>query len=74
MEVTIIAHPNAKRPRVEEDLLGEIHVYVSEPPLEGRADNAVSNALAEYFKTKRSNVILISGEKSKNKLFKILDQ
>lgn len=74
MEVTIIAHPNAKRPRVEEDLLGEIHVYVSEPPLEGRANNAVSNALAEYFKTKRSNVILISGEKSKNKLFKILDQ
>lgn len=74
MRISIITHPNAKRPRVEKDLLGEIHVYVSEPPIDGRANNAIINALAEYFKTKRSNIILISGEKSKNKLFKILDQ
>lgn len=71
MKVDVIAHPNSKRPRVEKDLLGEIHVYVSEPPLEGRANNAVAHALAEYFKTKRSNVILVSGEKSKNKVFEI---
>lgn len=48
-----------------------IHVYVSEPPLEGRANRAVTEALAEYFSTKRNNVVLVSGEKVKNKVFEI---
>lgn len=72
MRVAVIAHPASKRPRVEKDLLGEIHVYVSEPPLEGRANNAIAHALSKYFEVKRSEVILVSGEKSKNKLFEIL--
>lgn len=72
MKVTVIAHPNSKNPRVEKDLLGQVHVYVSEPPLEGRANNAAANALAKDFNIKRSSVILISGEKSKNKVFEIL--
>lgn len=72
MKVTVIAHPNSKNPRVEKDLLGQVHVYVSEPPLEGKANNAARSALAKYFEVKRSDVILISGEKSKNKVFEIL--
>lgn len=72
MKVSIIAHPNSKNPRIERDLLGELHIYVHEPPLEGKANNAIRNSLSEYFKTKRSNVILLSGEKSKNKIFEIL--
>lgn len=71
MTVAVIAHPASKRPRVEKDLLGEIHVYVSEPPLEGKANNAVAHALSKYFEVKRSEVILVSGEKSKNKIFEI---
>lgn len=72
MKISIIAHPNSKNPRVEKDLLGELHIYVHEPPLEGKANNAIRNSLSEYFKTKKSNVILLSGEKSKNKIFEIL--
>ena len=72
MKISVIAHPNSKRPRVEKDLLGELHAYVSEPPLEGKANNAIANALAKHFEVRRSDVILVSGEKSKNKLFEIL--
>lgn len=71
MKISIVAHPNSKKPRVEKDLLGELHIYVNEPPLEGRANNAIANALAKYFEVKRSGVILISGEKPKNKIFEI---
>jgi hypothetical protein len=71
MQVAIIAHPNSKKPRIEKDLFGTLHVYVSEPPLEGKANNAVRETLAEYFKTKKSAVMLMSGEKSKNKVFEI---
>lgn len=71
MRIAIIAHPNAKRPRIEEDLLGTLHVYVNAPPLEGKANRAIEEALAEHFKVKRTQVDLISGQKSKNKLFEI---
>lgn len=72
MKILIYAHPNAKKPRIEKDLLNAMHVYVKEPPLEGKANKAVIEALAEYFHTKKSQVILLSGEKSKNKLFGII--
>jgi uncharacterized protein len=73
MKITIIAHPNAKKPRVEADLLGTLHVYVNAPPLEGKANMAVIESLAKHFKVKRSSVILISGAKSKSKTFEIIN-
>lgn len=71
MRLAVIAHPNAKRPRIEKDLLGTLHVYVNAPPLEGKANKDIDEALAEYFKVKKSQIELISGAKSKNKLFEI---
>jgi len=72
MKITVIAHPNSKKPRVEKDLLETLHVYVSEPPLEGKANNAVRESLAKYFKVKKSAMLLVSGEKSKNKVFELI--
>lgn len=72
MKISIIVHPNAKKPRVEKDLLNTLHIYVKEPPLEGRANKAAIEALAAHFYVKKSQVILLSGEKSKNKLFDII--
>lgn len=71
MKIAVMAHPNSRKPRIEKDLLETLHVYVSEPPLEGKANNAIREALAKYFKVKKSNVVFISGEKSRNKLFEI---
>jgi len=69
MKVTVIVHPNSKKPRVEKDLLGTLNVYVSAPPLEGKANKATIEALADYFQTSKSQVKLISGAKSKHKIF-----
>ena len=71
MKIAVIAHTNAKRPRIEKDLLGALHVYVNAPPQEGKANQAIEKALAEYFQVKKTQVNLISGAKSKNKLFEI---
>lgn len=71
MKISVIAHPNAKKPRIEKDLLGVLHVYVNAPPLEGKANKAVIESLADYFQMKKSKIILISGQKSKNKIFEI---
>lgn len=71
MKVTIIAHPNSKKPRIETDLFGSLHVYVSEPPLESRANLAVIKALSDYYKVPKSTIQFISGQKSKQKIFEI---
>jgi len=71
MKITVIVHPNSKRPRVQKDLLGALHVYVSPPPLEGKANKAVTESLASHFKISKSRVKLVKGEKAKLKIFDI---
>ncbi len=80
MKISVIAHTNSKKTlpdgmqaRIEKDLLGIIHIYVNQPPLEGKANKAIIKALADYFNVKKSSVLFISGEKSKNKIFEILN-
>jgi len=72
MKVSIIAHPNSRKPRIEKDLLGALHVYVNAPPLEGKANKAILEALSKYFNVKKSNISFVSGTKSKIKTFEIL--
>jgi len=71
MTINVTAHPNTKRPRIEGDLLGTLHVYVNEPPIDGRANSAIVGLLAKYFNVTRSEVIITSGEKSRNKIIEI---
>jgi len=72
MTVSIIVHPNSRRPHIEEDLLGHIHVYVNAPPLEGKANTAVIVALAKHYGVNKSAVILLSGHSSKHKRLEIV--
>jgi len=72
MRISIVAHVNSKREKIEKDLFGTLHVYVSAPPLEGKANSAIARSLATYFKVKNSQVMLISGAKSKNKVYEII--
>lgn len=71
MRITVIAHPNSKRPRIETDLLGIHHVYVSEPPIEGKANAAIIEALARSFHIKKSVIHLLSGAISRHKIFEV---
>ncbi len=71
IKIQIIAHPNSKNPRIEKDLLGVLHVYVNAPPLEGKANEAVIESLADHFKIAKGRLKLIKGERSKNKTLQI---
>ena len=51
--------------------MGATHVYVNAPPLEGKANKAVIEALTEHLGIKKGKVVLVRGEKSKNKVFEI---
>ena len=70
--INIKVIPNAKKNSVcEED--GIFKVYVNAPPVEGRANNSVIEVLSEYFNVRKSNIKIITGEKSRNKIVEIED-
>jgi len=71
MKVTVVVHPNSKKTRIEKDLMEMLHVYVNTPPLEGKANEAVIEILADFFKIKKNEIFLLRGVKSKNKIFEI---
>jgi uncharacterized protein YggU (UPF0235/DUF167 family) len=73
MKINVAGHPKSKRPRIETDLLGSLHVYVAAPPLEGKANKAIIEMLAKHFKVQKSKIIQLTGFKSKNKTFKLLN-
>jgi len=71
MKIFVRAKPNSKKEFVEKISETNLIVAVKEPPVKGRANAAIQKALAEYFKVSPSQVVLVSGFSSKNKIFEI---
>lgn len=78
MKILVKVIPNAKQNEVVDDafdLLGVriLKVKVNQPPEDGRANKAVIEILADYFKVKKSAIVIITGETSRNKIIEIKD-
>lgn len=58
---------NAKKDEVIQEADG-LRVRVTAPPLEGRANKALIEVLAEFYRVKKGAVKILKGEKSKNKI------
>ncbi|MDP4009171.1 MAG: DUF167 domain-containing protein [bacterium] len=72
MKIIVNVKLNAKK----EDVCGvdETHfdVWVKEPPIEGKANRAVSHALAKHFNVPKSCVTIVSGQRSKKKVVDVV--
>jgi len=73
MKIFVKAKPKAKIERVEKIDNENFVVFVKEPPVKGRANQAIIKALAEYFKVPPVNVKIVSGYTSKQKVVEIID-
>ena len=76
MKISVKVIPNAKQNEVVDDsvdLLGAriLKVKVNQPPEDGKANKAVIEVLAEYFKVRKNAVSIIAGETSRNKIIEI---
>jgi hypothetical protein len=71
MKIFVKAKPAAREEKIEKVDENNFVVSVKEPPVHGRANAAISKALANYFKVSSSQVRLISGFSSKQKVFEI---
>ncbi len=72
MNVAVRVKPGSKKgPLVQPAIDGSLLVFVREPAVEGKANQAVAELLADYYKMPKSNVQMIAGRKSRLKHFKI---
>ena len=71
MKIFIKAKPNSKFEKIEKISETEYIVAVREPPIKGRANEAIKKGLAEYFKVSLSHVIIVAGHTAKNKIIEI---
>ncbi len=72
MKIFIKARVGARREKIEKTDHSHFSVWVREKPEKGRANQAIINLLADYFKVSKSKVRIISGFGSRNKLFEII--
>lgn len=71
MKIFVKAKPGAKKESVEKVDANNFIVSVKEPAKEGRANWAIERALARHFKVSPSQVRIISGQKSRQKVVEI---
>ena len=78
MKIFVKAKPGAKEDKVIPPPLTLMKqeeewytVSVKERPVEGRANEAITNLLAKHFDISRSQIKLISGANAKRKVFEI---
>jgi len=60
-----------KGPLVETGPNGELTIYVREPAVDGKANDAVTRLLAAHLQLPRSRVELVSGTTSRAKRFRV---
>jgi len=72
MIVEVRVKPSSKiGPQVQLGLNRSLLVYVREPAIDGKANQAVIKILADYYKVSKSRVKFISGLTSRQKRFNI---
>lgn len=66
--IRVRAKPSStKGPLVETDPEGNLIVYVREPPVDGKANQALIKLLADHFDVPKSHVEVVRGHKSRHK-------
>jgi|CXWL01.1.fsa_nt_gi uncharacterized protein (TIGR00251 family) len=74
MHITITAKPKKKKEYVQRISPTHYIVSVKEPAREGRANQAIIKALAQYFHVSQSEIVLVTGQTSKLKIFDVPDR
>lgn len=71
MKIFIRVKPRARKNQLEKIDDNVFEARVIAPPEKGKANNAIIKLLAQHFKTAKSNITLLSGQTSREKIFEI---
>jgi uncharacterized protein len=73
MIIDIKVIPGAKKNIVLEENGRIVKIYLTAPPVEGKANEALVGVLADHFGIRKSQIEIIKGLKSRNKVINIKD-
>lgn len=62
--------PNAKRNEIKEKD-NRLKVYLTAPPVDGKANNLLIKVLAEHFNISKSHIRIVKGERARAKLIQV---
>jgi len=71
MQLEIKVIPGASRNMIKQEG-GVTKVYLTAPPIDGKANQALIKFLAKYYDVSKSSIEIIRGEKSRNKIIEII--
>ena len=71
MKLSVRVIPNARRTEFSGRRDGELVLRLNAPAVEGKANKAAVEFIAEHFGIARSRVTLVAGEKTRRKVFEV---
>ena len=71
MKLSVKVITNSSRERIEEILDEELKVYLTCVPEKGKANQKLIKLLSKHFAVAKSDIKIITGEKSHNKIIEI---
>ena len=71
VSVTVRLQPKARKNALPGELDGALKLAVTAPPIEGRANTACIDFLAELLNVARSSVTIAAGASSRNKVIRV---
>ncbi len=69
--IPVRVQPGAARDEVAGEYAGSLKIKVTSPARGGRANKAVAEVLARALGVRRAQVRLVSGQKGRNKVFRV---
>ena len=71
-KINVRVIPRAKQNKITTDDDGRLRVHITAAPVDGAANDAVIRALADYFDVPKSQIKIIRGATSRNKVVELL--
>jgi len=65
-------HPRAKKNAITGEMGDALKVALTAPPVEGRANDAVIEFLAEVLRVAKGSVSIAAGQSSRNKVIRVI--
>ena len=72
MRISVRVIPRSKRNEVIPQGDNRYRVYLTAPPVEGKANDKLVEVLAEYFHVRMRKITIIKGESAREKVIEIL--
>lgn len=70
-EITVWVTPRSKQTKMERQSDGTIRAWVTAPPIEGEANEAVRQLIARTVGVAKSKIMLVRGDHGRTKTFRI---